>query len=97
MLPQETARLVAAISATYPRWNPSPETTAAYHLLLQDLDASMAREALTDCLKASTWEPAPAAIREAYEAVRARHERERRERHDFQGLQDGPESVERDR
>ncbi len=39
----------------------------------------MALEAVTECLKASEWEPVPAAIRETYRRVRERHEKERQE------------------
>lgn len=77
MRPQESARLVAAISAVFPRWKPSKETVAMYGKLLEDLDANIAAEAVTELLKTAEWEPKPAEIREAYALVRARRERAR--------------------
>lgn len=74
MRPQESARLVAAISATFPRWKPSKETVAMYHTLLEDLDAGTALEALKDLLRVEQFEPSPAKIREAYTIVRHRRE-----------------------
>lgn len=75
MRPQESARLVAAISAVFTSWKPSKETVAMYHKLLDDLEPGMAATAVTELLRVAEWPPKPAEIREAYKAVRGREER----------------------
>jgi hypothetical protein len=49
MTPQETAQVVAMLSAAFPQWSPSKETVALYHRSLRDLDGELVLSA------AETW------------------------------------------
>lgn len=60
---EETAGLIAVLSAAFPHVTVTKETMTVYHEALQDLDHLSAKEAVRDILLTAEWFPPPATIR----------------------------------
>lgn len=65
---QETAQVLAYMSAAFPHVRVSKETAIVYHDLLQDLTFDQTMATVRDLLATAEFFPPPAAIRRAYAA-----------------------------
>lgn len=70
MKKSEAAKLVAVLSAVYPRSQMNLETMRVYETMMEDLDFEVAQRAITKIIATSKWLPAVSEIRSAYADLR---------------------------